>query len=462
MAGQVISFDGSRCLRYNCIKEGDMFKLIFRFIYIGMLLSTLLIAFLSTPTNAQSSDTIEILTIDGTIVPVVTDYINRGITEAEEQGSTACIIVLDTPGGLLDATEEIVGRIMNAEVPVVVYVSPSGSWAASAGTFITISAHIAAMAPGTTIGAAHPVSAGQEMPEEVKKKVTEYSAAYIRSIAETRGRNPDEAELAVKESKSFTATAALENNLIDFKADNLKDLIEQMNGRRVTLANGKTVVIDTTGNLLIENDMNAVERFLHAISDPNIAYILLSLATIGLITEISNPGMIFPGVAGGICLLIAFYSLGTLNAYWAGVLLMLLALGMFIAEIFTPTFGILSAGGLASLIFGSLILFSNNPPALEVNKALIAVVSIIIAAFLVFVIGAVVRGQRRKVATGSEGIVGKVAVVQTKLDPKGTVLVNGEHWVSVINEGSAERGEEVIVTKVDGLKLEVTKKSKEG
>jgi membrane-bound serine protease (ClpP class) len=302
---------------------------------------------------------------------------------------------------------------------------------------------------------------GEEMPEDVKKKVTEYSAAYIRSIAETRGRNPDEAELAVKESKSFTASAALESNLIDFEADNLKDLIGQLDGRTVTLANGEKVVIDTTGNLLVQNEMNIVERFLHAISDPNIAYVLLSLATIGLITEISNPGMIFPGVAGGICLLMAFYSLGTLNAYWAGILLMLLALGMFITEIFTPTFGILTAGGLTALILGSLILFTNNPPALEVNRVLIAVVSIIIAAFLVFVIGAVVRGQRRKPATGSEGIVGKIAVVQTKLNPKGTVLVEGEHWVSVINDGSAERGEEVIVTKVDGLKLEVTKKVKE-
>lgn len=438
-----------------------MFKLVFRFIYITILASTLLFAFLSDDTYAQSSDSIEIITVDGTIVPVVTDYINRGISEAEEKGSTACIIQLNTPGGLLDATEEIVGRILNANVPIIVYVSPSGSWAASAGTFITISAHIAVMAPGTTIGAAHPVSVGEEMPEEVKKKVTEYSAAYIKSIAEARGRNPEEAELAVKESKSFTSTAALESNLIDFIADDLKSLIEQINGKKVTLASGEQVIIDTTGNILVENKMNFVERFLHAISDPNIAYILLSLATIGLITEISNPGLIFPGVAGGICLLIAFYSLGTLNAYWAGILLMVLAFGMFIAEIFTPTFGILTAGGLTSLIFGSLILFANNPPALEVNRVLIAVVSILVAAFLIFVIGAIVRGQRRKTTTGGEGIVGKIAVVQTKLNPRGTVLLDGEHWTAVINDGSADRTEEVIVTKVDGLRLEVRKITKE-
>ncbi|HEX75238.1 MAG TPA: nodulation protein NfeD [Dehalococcoidia bacterium] len=433
-----------------------MFKATLRFSYILFLAVILAIVFVSSGANAGSSG-IEVLQVDGTIVPVVTDYINRGISQAESKGSTACIIELNTPGGLLDSTEEIVQRILNAKVPIVVYVSPSGAWAASAGTFITIAAHVAVMAPGTSIGAAHPVSVGEEMPEEQAKKVTEYSAAWIRSIAEMRGRDPEQAELAVTESKSFTAAEALECNLIDLQADDLESLVAQLDGRKVTLASGEEVIIDITGQALSRNEMNGIERFLHVISDPNIAYILLTLATIGLITEISNPGMIFPGVAGGLSLLMAFYSLGVLDAYWGGILLILLAFGLFIGELFTPTFGILTAGGAASLVIGSLILFSSSSP-LEINRGLIAGVTILIVAFVIFVIGAVVRGQRRKVATGAEGLVGKVAIAQTSLDPKGTVLVEGEHWAARVDGGKVEPGEEVIVAKVEGLKLVVSKK----
>jgi len=434
-----------------------MFKVRLRFIPFLFLAILSAIAFVSSAVNADSPR-IEILSVDGTIVPVVANYIDRGINRAESEGAVVCIIELDTPGGLLNATEDIVQRILNAKVPIVVYVSPSGSWAASAGTFITVAAHVAVMAPGTSIGAAHPVTVGEEMPEEVSKKVTEYSSAWIRSIAEIRGRDPEQAELAVTESKSFTASEALEARLIDFQADDLESLISQINGRKITLTSGKEVVIDTTDYVLSRNEMNAVERLLHVISDPNIAYILLTLATIGLITEISNPGLIFPGVVGGICLFLAFYSLGVLNAYWAGVLLILLAFGLFAAELFTPAFGILTAGGLASLVFGSLVLFSHSSPAMEVNKGLIAGVTIVIAAFVIFVVGAVVRGQRRRAATGAEALVGKVAVAKTLLDPKGTVLVDGEHWIAIVGNGKVEPGEEVKITKVEGLRLIVTKK----
>jgi len=433
-----------------------MLKVRLRFALILFLATLSAMAFISSVVNADSSD-IEILSVDGTIVPVVANYLDRGIGRAESEGAVACIIELNTPGGLLNATEDIVQRILNAKVPIVVYVSPSGSWAASAGTFITVAAHVAVMAPGTSIGAAHPVAVGQEMPEEVSKKVTEYSSAWIRSIAEVRGRDPEQAELAVTESKSFTSSEAVEARLIDFQANDLESLIHQLNGRKVTLASGKEVVIDTTDYMLSRNEMNPVERFLHVISDPNIAYILLSLATIGLITEISNPGLIFPGVVGGICLFLAFYSLGVLNAYWAGVLLILLAFGLFVVEFFTPAFGILTAGGLTSLVFGSLVLFSHTP-AMEVNRGLIAGVTVVIAAFVIFVVGAVVRGQRRRAATGAEALVGKVAVAKTPLDPKGTVLVDGEHWTAVIDSGKVELGEEVTVTKVEGLKLLVTTK----
>ncbi len=436
-----------------------MFKSKPRFAHALALISLLTVVFIFGGVKA-STPSIDVLKVDGTIVPVVASYLDRGISGAEIKGSTACIIELNTPGGLLNSTEKIVQRILNAKVPIVVYVSPSGSWAASAGTFITISAHIAAMASGTSIGAAHPVSVGQEMPEEVKKKVTEYSSAWIRSIAEMRGRDPEQAELAVSESKSFTASEALKAKLIDFEADDLESLLRQINGKKVTLATGKEVTISTTDYVLVRNEMNPIERFLHVISDPNIAYILLSLAVIGLITEISNPGMIFPGVIGGMSLFLAFYSLGVLNAYWAGVLLILLAIGLFVAEAFTPAFGALTAGGIASLVIGSLVLFSHSSPPMSINRGLIAGVTVVIAAFVIFVIGAVVRGQKRKVATGAEGLVGKKAVAKTRLDPQGTVLVEGERWRAMLDQGSAEPGEEVTVTKVEGLKLIVTKKKK--
>ncbi len=424
-----------------------------------LLLVFLWVAALVSPANAASPN-IQVLRVDGTIVPIVADYIERGISGAESDGSIACIIVLDTPGGLLDSTEDIVQLILNASVPIIVYVSPGGAWAASAGTFITLAAHVAVMAPGTSIGAAHPVSVGEEMPAEHAKKVTEYSAAWIRSIAEKRGRNPEQAELAVTESKSFTATEAIGAGLVDFTAENLETLIAQLNGKKISLANGKEIIMNTTDYLLTLNYMNWIERFLHTISNPNIAYVLLTLATIGLITEISNPGMIFPGVIGGICLLMAFYSLGTLNAYWGGILLILLAFGLFVAEIFVTSFGILTAGGLVSLVVGSLILFSQSEglPVFEVNRGLIAVVVFLVAAIFIFIIGAVVKGQIRRVTTGAEGLVGKVAVARTKLDPKGMVFVEGELWTAVVDRGTVEPEEDVTVTKVEGLKLSVTRK----
>ena len=410
---------------------------------------------------AASSTTVEVLTVDGIIVPVIADYIDRGISQAEENGATVCIIELNTPGGLLDSTERIVQSIMNADVPIVVYVSPKAAWAASAGTFITLSAHIAAMTPGTTIGAAHPVAGGgEEIPEDQMKKIVEFSAKWMRTIAEDRGRNMEEAELAVRESKSFTDVDALEHNLIDLRADNLRSLISQINGWEVTLASGQEVIIDTTDYVPTRNEMNAVEKLLHAISDPNIAYILFTLASIGLITEISNPGLVFPGVAGGISLFLAFYSLGVLNAYWGGIALILLAVGLFIAEYFTTSFGLLTAGGVAAMVMGSLILFSHSP-GIEVSRGLIAGVTAGVTAFAVFVVGAIVRGQRRRKATGAEGMIGTIAIAKTPLDPTGTALAQGELWTAVSEGGRVAPGEEVIISRVAELKLWVAKKSKE-
>lgn len=434
-----------------------MFKLILKSFYLISFISLIAGSLLFNTVSAASPN-IEVLHVEGIIVPAVANYVNRGIDHAESQGSTACIIELNTPGGLLISTEEIVQKILNAEVPVVVYVSPQGAWAASAGTFITVAAHIAAMAPGSSIGAAHPVSIGEEMPETEAKKVTEYSAAWIRSIAQMRGRDPIEAELAVRESKSYTDTEALQSNLIDLQANDLESLISQLNGKKVTLATGEEVTINTAHYVLDRNEMTGIENFLHAISDPNIAYILLTLATIGLITEFSNPGTIFPGVAGGISLLLAFYSLGVLSAYWGGTLLILLAFGLFLAELFVVSHGLLAAGGIASLTIGSLTLFSHTSPPLEVNRGLIAGVAIFTTAFFIFVIGAVVRAHRRQPTTGIEGLTGKVAVAQTALNPTGTVLIEGERWTATLDHGRVKPGEEVIVTRVEGLKLWVTKK----
>jgi len=434
-------------------------RIAFRSFYLVSFLTAVISCLTPIEIGATSAQ-VDLLRIEGTIVPVVADYVERGIKDAENNGSIACIIELDTPGGLLSATEDIIKSILNASLPVIVYVSPRGAWAASAGTFITVSSHIAAMAPGTTIGAAHPVSVGEEMPEEVKKKTVEYSAAYIRSIAESRGRNAEQAELAVTESKSFTSTQAIEQNLVDFEAVDLQDLMKKLDGRQVKLSDGSTVTLHTENADINKNPVNWVEDFLHKISDPNIAYVLLSLATIGIITEITNPGMIFPGVIGGISLLFAFYSLGNLNAHWAGLLLIIMAFALFIAELFTSSFGILTAGGVTALLIGSFMLFTENTQVLQINPILIFVVVFLITAFFILVVGAVIRGQRRKTVTGGEGMIGRSAVVVTEMNPKGTVLIEGEHWNAVMENGSAQPEEEVIVSKMDGLKLIVTKKDK--
>ncbi|RLC63276.1 MAG: nodulation protein NfeD [Chloroflexi bacterium] len=438
-----------------------MIRVGFRFFLLALLVLSIAALLGGSLIAAASPTSVEILTVDGTIVPVIADYIDRGISQAEKNGATVCIIELNTPGGLLDSTERIVQKIMNADVPIVVYVSPKGAWAASAGTFITLSANIAAMTPGTTIGAAHPVSGGgEEIPEDQMKKIVEFSAKWMRTIAEERGRNMEQAELAVTQSKSFTDVDALGYNLIDLRADNLTSLISQINGWKVTLASGQEVIIDTTDYVTTRNEMNAVEKFLHTISDPNIAYILFTLATIGLMVEFYNPGLIFPGVAGGISLLLAFYSLGVLNAYWGGIALILLAVGLFIAEYFTTSFGVLTAGGVIALVAGSLILFSHSP-GIEVNRGLIAGVTAGITAFAVFVIGAIIRGQRRRKVTGTEGMIGTIAIAKTPLAPTGTVLAQGELWTASSEGDTVAPGEEVIITKAEGLKLWVTKKLKE-
>ena len=440
-----------------------MIKHVFKILRITFFLSLLAGVFLSSSVGAANKS-IEILRVEGVIVPVVADYIDRGISRAEDEGSLAVIIELNTPGGLLDTTQTIVERILNARVPVVVYVSPAGGWAGSAGTFITLASHVAVMAPGSRIGAATPVpGGGEELSEEMKKKITEDSAAFIRSIAELRGRNVEQAELAVREGKSYSVTEALEYNLIDYQAESLQSLINQLNGRKITLVTGEEITLDTGDFSLNRVEMTLIQRFLHAISHPNIAYILLSIGTLGIIAEIYSPGAFFPGIIGAISLLLAFYSLGVLDANLGGILLILLAFGLFVAEILTTTFGLLTAGGITALVLGSLILFPSGDPAFlldPVDPWLIAGVVAAVAGTFAFVMQRVIKAHRRQARTGREELIGKTAVIKVALEPEGTVFLKGERWHAVLDNGKMKPGEEVVITSVDGLILHVTKKIK--
>jgi len=423
----------------------------------------LIITSISIIEAQAATPTITVLQAKGTVNPVLADYIKRGIEQAEEDNAVACVVQLDTPGGLDTSMRDIVKDIVNARIPVVVYVSPSGARAASAGVFITMAGHIAAMAPNTAIGAAHPVAIGTEgetaMSEAMEEKVVNDAAAYIRSIAEAHGRNMEWAEKAVRESVSATEQEALELNVIDIVAPDLDALVSQLDGREVTMLGGAVVTLHTQGATINRIPMSWVEDFLYTISDPNIAFILLSLAMLGIMAEIFNPGLIFPGVVGAISLLLAFFSLGMLPVNWAGILLIVLAFGLFIAEVLTTTFGLFTAGGVVSLVFGSLILFKGGGPLFRIDPWLIGMVTILIAVFFAFILTRVIRAHHRQAATGREELIGKTAVAKVALEPEGTVLFKGERWTAISEKGRVKPGEEVIIRGIDGLILRVIKKT---
>ncbi|MFC2018046.1 nodulation protein NfeD [Chloroflexota bacterium] len=439
-----------------------------------LLLSLFALAILATADARAAAPHVDVLEVDGAVNPTLSDYLDRGIDQAEKDDATACIITLDTPGGLLSSTEDIVNRIMRAEVPVVVYVD---GWAGSAGTFITLAGHVAAISPGSAIGAASPVSgSGEDISETMKKKVTEHTVAWIESIAEERGRNKQAAIAAVAEAASYSYGEALgldeiegwedlgldspllDPPLVDLGADNLDQLLEKIDGWQVTLRSGEEVTLNTKDASINYIKMSAIERFLYAISDPGIAYILFSIAMLGIIIEISHPGLLVPGIIGGVSLLLSIYSLGMLEANYAGLLLMLLAFGLFIAEAFTSTFGLLFGGGVISLIIGSLILFSGTP--FEINPWVIASVIIIFTAIFAFIVVAIIRTRRSRITTGKEGLIGQTGIAKTELDPEGTVFIKGERWNATSESGRIEPGEEVRVIEVDGLKLNVIRQSK--
>lgn len=419
------------------------------------LLTALAAACGSTPGTPGA---VHVLTAKGPVNPVLASYIDRGIDGAERRGAPAVVVELDTPGGLDSSMREIVQRILASQVPIVVYVAPAGARAASAGTFITMAGHVAAMAPNTNLGAAHPVAGGgEEIKGPMADKVTNDAVAYIQSIARQRGRNEEWAEKAVRESASVHQDDAVALKVVDLVARDVPSLLLAVDGRRVDVAHGPAV-LRTADAPIARNEMSLVERFLYIISDPNIAFVLLSLGATALIFEFLNPGAILPGVFGAIALLLAFFSLGTLPFNWAGVLLIGLAFILFILELFVTSYGLLSIGGVISLGLGGLLFLSQSTPGIEISRWLVLGISGSIGAFFALAMTAIFRGRRRPVAVGAAALLGRTAVARTELNPEGTVFVEGELWSAISEGGRVPPGEEVVVTAVEGLRLRVRRK----
>ncbi len=395
--------------------------------------------------------------VEGVIAPSAADYIIRAIKQADREAAQALVIELDTPGGLDLSMRSIIKEMLAAERPIVVYVSPGGARAASAGAFITLAAHVAAMAPGTNIGAAHPVNLGGPMDKEMSKKVTNDAAAYIRTIAEQRGRNAQWAEDAVRKSVSATEKEALKLKIIDLVADKLDDLLVALDGREVTTARGK-VMLHTKGIEVKRLEMGLRDKILKVISDPTIAYILLMLGLAGLYFELSTPGAILPGVLGGIFLILAFYGFQTLPINYAGLLLILLAIILFIAEVKVVSHGMLAVGGIAAMILGSMMLIKSPEPFMRISLSAILMTTAATAAFFGFIVTMALRAQRQKTTTGAEGLIGQIGTVRTPLKPEGSVLVGGELWSAQCEEG-AEPGDKVRVLAVKGLMLFVSQEN---
>jgi membrane-bound serine protease (ClpP class) len=412
----------------------------------------------STPTAtapAPHARTVLLIKIDAPITPMIAEFIIKSIDKAAKQNAEALIIEMDTPGGLVESTREIIKKMLATEVPTVVYVAPEGSRAASAGVFITLTANIAAMAPNTRMGSASPVQMEGKMDETMAKKVTNDLAAMIRGIAEKRGRNATWAEDAVRKSISATETEALKLGVIDLVAPDIATLLKKINGRTVDVALGKRT-LNTADAVVKEHAMGFRYKLLGIISNPNIAYILMILGFYGLYFELSNPGAIFPGVAGAICLILAFYALQTLPINYAGLMLIILAIGLFIAEAFITSHGILGVGGAVAMLFGSLMLIDSPEPSLQISWAVI--LPVVAASSLLFIVTVTVavRAHRGRVDTGKEGLIGMHAEAKTEVGEDGQVFLRGEYWNAQSDEHIA-KGEKVTVVAVDGLRLKVRK-----
>ena len=433
--------------------------LITLFIFTGLMLAGL-IGPVVAQVRAQAPHAL-LLKVDGIINPVKERLIARTIRQAQEDGATLVIIELDTPGGLLSSTRKIVTDLLESPVPVAVYVSPRGARAGSAGTFITAAANFAVMAPGTNIGAATPIAAGgQDLEETLATKVENDAAALIRSIAQERGRNEDKLEETVRLASSFSAQEAVELNVVDFIAENLDDLLAQLDGKMADTASGPRV-LDTRDLDLRRVNKNLLENFLELISDPNISFILLTIGGLGIVIELFNPGLIAPGVVGVICLLLAFLALGNLPVNWAGVIFILVAVALVVLEATVAGFGILGVGAAVCFIIGGLILFGGTSPTLPsigVNRWLLGGFTAVFAFTAVYVGRTVYQSRRAGREPSRPAIVGATGTVTGELAPTGVVQVQNETWTAVSEDGNVIHvGEAVRVIEVDGLILTVSR-----
>lgn len=391
------------------------------------------------------------ISIDGTIGPATADYVARATRVAGESKAVCLVVQLDTPGGLLDSTQEIVRSFYASPVPVIVLVAPAGATAGSAGCFITMAAHVAAMAPGTTIGAAHPVAAGgTQLGETMEKKVESFAMSYIESIAEKRGRNAAWARSAVKDSASVGASQALELNVIDLLAADVPELLTKLDGRQV-----EGVSLATAGAEVVEIPMLTRERVFQLLWRPEVMFILMLVAIYGILGELSNPGAILPGVLGAIALIVVLYMSAVLPVNIAGIALIVLAVLLFVAEAFTPTFGLLTVGGIASFLLGSIMLFDRLAPAFRLSWNIVVPATLVTALFFVFVVGAGLRAQRLPTRLGLKTLIGRRAEALTEIGPEhGRVMVEGEDW-RAISAVPIRRGQMVEILSVDGLLLTV-------
>ena len=404
---------------------------------------------------APAAKKVYLIKIDAPITPVVAEYIIKSIDKASDRKAEALIIQLNTPGGLLESTTDIVMRMIASEVPIVVYVAPSGGRAASAGVFITMAANLAVMAPTTHIGAASPIQLEGKMDETMQRKAMNDTAAWARGIAEKRGRNAGWAEDAVRKAVSATETEALKLKVIDFIAPDVNALVREIDGRTVDVVMGKKT-IHTADAVVEELPMGFRYKLLGIISNPNIAYILMILGFYGLYFELSNPGAIFPGVAGAICLILAFYALQTLPINYAGLMLIILGIALFIAEAFITSHGVLGIGGTIAMLLGSVMLIDSSSPALQISWAVIIPAVALSALLFIITVSVAVKVYREKADTGKEGLIGMQALAKTDILADGQVFMRGEYW-SAWSDEPISKGDQVTIISVEGLKLKVKK-----
>jgi membrane-bound serine protease (ClpP class) len=397
------------------------------------------------------------IVVDDTVQPITQEYISRAIDEAKRRNDQAVLIELNTPGGLVDSTRRIIESITSSEVPVIVYVAPGGSRAGSAGIFILEAADVAAMAPGTNAGAAHPVLIGPFAPkvdDEMKRKIENDTAALMRSVASKRGRNVAAAESAVLESKSFTEQEALSQHLIDYVASSEDDLFRQMEGKNFKRFNGQEVTLRLSGQPIVPFGMTLKERILDYLMDPNVSFILLAIGALALYAEFNHPGAVIPGTVGVVFILLAAFALNLLPTRFAALVLILGAFALFAAEAKFASHGVLTVGGIALLALGGMLLVDSPIPEMRVHLLTALAVSIPLGLITAFLMTLALKARRNKVVTGSEGMVGEIGVAETSLSPRGKVFVHGELW-DAISSCDVSAGQSVVVNRVDGLLLQV-------